>query len=261
METKLRRLFNQACDEFELISKGDRVLVGLSGGKDSLTLVHFLSLLAKEKPGTFHIIAAFIRFTNLPYTVDLPYMQTFCDERNVEFHIVEDQIREGHMTMQSGTCIHCSRYRRAKLMELANVYKCNKLALGHHLDDIIATLLMNMSQHGRFGGMAVKLQISVGETNYPLTMIRPLALIPENDIRSFIKEKNFHPEQCRCPWGDSGYRGKTRDVVDFLCKDDESIRMNLFRSQFNINEKHIEKEKEAIDIEDTPINTGNCYSK
>ena len=258
METKLRRLFNQACDEFELISKGDRILVGLSGGKDSLSLVHFLSLLAKERPGTFHVIAAHIRFTNLPYCVDLEYMKSFCSDRNTEFQVVEDQIREGHM--QNGTCLHCSRYRRAKLMELAHIYKCNKLALGHHLDDIVATLLMNMSQHGRFGGMAVKLHISVGEANYPLTLIRPLALIPENDIRSFVKEFNFQVEQCRCPWGDTGYRSKARDVIDFLCSSDESIRMNLFRSQFNINEKHLKRQKESTDIEDAGMSIENCCS-
>ena len=122
-------------------------------------------------------------------------------------------------------------------MELARVFKCNKLALGHHLDDIVATLLMNMSQHGRFGGMAVKLNIQVGEFNYPLTIIRPLCYFPEDDIRQFVKENGFQSEKCRCPWGDTGYRSKTRDVVDFICKQDESFRMNIFKSQFNVSEK------------------------
>lgn len=235
MNQKLCRLFNSAVSEFSLIENGDRVLVGLSGGKDSLSLIHFFSLLQKERPGTFHVVAAHIHFTNLPYSVDIDYMREFCAERDIEFQLVEDKIRDEHMG--NGTCLHCSRYRRAKLMELARVYKCNKLALGHHLDDIIATLLMNMSQHGRFGGMAVKLSIHVGDCRYPLTLIRPLCLIPEDDIRQLVKDLGFRSEKCRCPWGDVGYRSKTRDVVDFICKQDESYRMNMFRAQFNVSEK------------------------
>ena len=76
-------------------------------------------------------------------------------------------------------------------MELSRVYNCNKLALGHHLDDVVATLIMNMSQHGRFAGMAIKLNITVGDSKYPLSIIRPLCCVAEDDIRTFIVENDF----------------------------------------------------------------------
>lgn len=251
--TKLGRLFDSACRDYDLVCKGDKIIVGLSGGKDSLTLVNFLARLRDNNPGVFEIVAAHIKFTNLPFSVDCDYLTKFCEERNVEFHVISDRIRDGHMD-GGMACVHCSRFRRAKLMELARVHNCNKLALGHHLDDIVATLLMNMSQHGRFAGMAVKLNITVGEAHYPLTMIRPLCLFAEDDIRTFVTENDYRPEKCRCEWGDSGFRSKSRDVVDFLCKTDENIRMNIFRSQFNIKKEYLVGAAQTFDIEDVGEN-------
>lgn len=248
---RIRRLFNKSCADFDLIKPDDRVMVGLSGGKDSLTLLEFLVLLRDAQATRFSIVAAYIKFTNLPYSVDLAYLQKFCDARQVDLIIIEDQIRESHM--QSGTCIHCSRFRRAKLMEYSRHHKCNKLALGHHLDDVVTTLLMNMTQHGRFAGMAVKLDINVGEHQYPLTIIRPLCLVSEQAIKDFVKEKGFQSECCRCEWGDRGFRSRAREVVDMLCKQDESVRMNLFKCQFQIDDKYLAAAAPpaAEDIEDT----------
>lgn len=240
MNNKIRRLFNKACEDFDLIHNGDRILVGFSGGKDSLTLLHFLHCLRDSyhtKDINFSLIAAHIKFKNLPYSVDLSYLTKFCSDRKIEFRIVEDSIREDHL--KSSTCVHCSRFRRAKLMELSRIHNCNKLALGHHLDDVVSTLLMNMTQHGKFTGMAIKLDISVGEMKYPLTIIRPLCYVPENDVKTFIQENNFVSETCRCPWGDIGYRAKTLKFIQFLSQKDENVRMNFFKSQFNLNEKFL----------------------
>jgi tRNA(Ile)-lysidine synthase TilS/MesJ len=238
-------------------------MIGLSGGKDSLSTVHFLSLLRDAQPGTFEVICAHIKFLNLPYAVDLDYLNRFTSEHRVPFHLCEDQIRDAHM--HSGmTCVHCSRYRRAKLMDLCRVHNCNKLVLGHHLDDIVATLLMSMAQHGRFGGMAVKLPITVGDDKMPLTIIRPLCLIAEDEIRAFVAEQGFCPEKCRCPWGDVGLRKKSRAIIDFLCEGNEEARMNLFRAQFNIDRKFMAKHQEpktGHDIEDAVVPEAGCPSK
>jgi tRNA(Ile)-lysidine synthase TilS/MesJ len=252
--SKLQRLFFRACEEFQLVEPGDRILIGLSGGKDSLTTVNFLGQLRDSQPGKFEVLCAHIKFTNLPYAVDLDYLNEFTSARRVQFILVEDHIRPAHM--ESGmTCVHCSRYRRAKLMNLCREHQCNKLVLGHHLDDIVATLVMSMAQHGRFGGMAVKLPVTVGETKHQLTFIRPLCCIAENEIRAFVAEQGYKPEKCRCPWGDVGLRSKARDVVDFLCEGREEVRMNLFRAQFNIAKRYLanivtEEEEDTFDIED-----------
>jgi len=248
INNKVKLSILRACEEYELIESGDKIMVGLSGGKDSLTLVHFLSQMAERLNHSFKVIAAHIRFTNLPYAIDADYLSNFCKERNVEYHLIEDQIRDGHMG--NGTCLHCSRFRRAKLMELARVFQCNKLSLGHHLDDIVATLLMNMTQHGRFAGMAVKLNITVGDEKYPLQIIRPLALTSEQSIIDFVTATGMQPVKCRCPWGDTGVRKKTRSVVDNIAQAlGEDARINIFKSQFNVSPKRIFREK-TMDIED-----------
>ena len=255
INTKLKLSIIQACEEYQLLEKGDRILIGLSGGKDSLTLVHFLSQMSEKSNRSFKVIAAHIKFTNLPLSIDVDYLSKFCEERNVEFHLIEDQIRDAHMGGH-GTCLHCSRFRRAKLMELSKVFKCNKLSLGHHLDDIVATLLMNMTQHGRFAGMAIKLSITVGEEKYPLTLIRPLALTSEQSIIDFVTENSFIPTKCRCPWGDTGVRKKTRSVIDEICsKLGEDARINLFKSQFNISKKSINNtsNEKTFEIEEIKI--------
>lgn len=239
INTKLRNQIRTACEEFHLVEPGDRILIGLSGGKDSLTLTHFLSELMREKNFAFKVVAAHIKFKNLPYGIDAQYLQDFCESRQVEYHLVEDNIREVYLENDhKETCIHCSRFRRAKLMELARVFSCNKLTLGHHLDDIVATLIMNMTHHGRFSSMAVKLDITAGEEKYNMTMIRPLAYTPELDIKQFCAENEFQPAKCRCPWGDTGIRSQTRAAVDdIVSKLGEEARLNIFRSQFHIIKK------------------------
>jgi tRNA(Ile)-lysidine synthase TilS/MesJ len=126
------------------------------------------------------------------------------------------------------------------------------LALGHHLDDIVATLLMNMSQHGKFTGMAVKLDIEVGEQKYPLTLIRPLCFIAEGEVRNFVAEKQFKLEKCRCDWSDDGVRPKVMEALDILGRFDPTARMNLFRSQFNIGNIGGER-MDGFDIEDMEL--------
>jgi tRNA(Ile)-lysidine synthase TilS/MesJ len=252
MEAQLFRAFAKACADFSLISPGDRVMVGLSGGKDSMTLCHLLCALRDSRGANFEIVCTHIQFSNIPYRCDLAYLRQWCDARRLELSIVEDDIRQAHLNrgLLRFTCVHCARFRRAKLLEQTRLRNCNKLALGHHLDDIVATLLMNMSQHGKFTGMAVRLDIAVGEQKYPLTLIRPLCYAAESDIRRFVAEHRFKPEQCRCDWSDDGIRPKVMEAVDILATFDAAARMNLFRAQFNIGHEGGGACAEMLEIED-----------
>jgi tRNA(Ile)-lysidine synthase TilS/MesJ len=251
MLAKITRLFNKACQDFKLISPGDRIMVGLSGGKDSLTMCHVLCLLRDSHSIPFEVLCTYIQFSNIPYRCDLGYLRQFCDEHRVQLKMVEDEIREAHMGgVLRFACVHCARFRRAKLLEQTRLEHCNKLALGHHLDDIAATLLMNMSQHGKFAGMAVKLDITAGEQNYPMTIIRPLCYIGEDDIRAFALGERYKQEKCKCDWGDAGVRPKARETLDILARFDENARMNLFRSQFNIGQQHVDEPSSSYDIEE-----------
>jgi tRNA(Ile)-lysidine synthase TilS/MesJ len=250
----IRQKITKACHDFGLISPGDRVMVGLSGGKDSLTLCDILCGLRDSQDIPFELLCAHVQFSNIPYRCDLAYLRQWCDERRVSLDIIEDDIRGAHIgDVLRFTCIHCARFRRAKLLEQSRIRSCNKLALGHHLDDIVATLLMNMSQHGKFAGMAVKLDLEVGPQKYPMTLIRPLCYASEDDIRAFVTEQNYKLEKCRCNWSDDGVRPKVRETIDILARFDENARMNLFRSQFITGDAHSGPQT-SVDIEDQ----GSC---
>jgi tRNA(Ile)-lysidine synthase TilS/MesJ len=247
----ISRPFTKACQDFKLLSPGDRIMVGLSGGKDSLTLCHIFSLLRDAQTVPFEVLCTHIQFRNIPYRCDLVYLQQFCDERRLPLDIVEDEIRPAHISgTLRFTCVHCTRFRRAKLLEQSRLRQCNKLALGHHLDDIVATLLMNMSQHGKFAGMAVRIDLTVGEQGYPIQLIRPLCYIPEDDIRAFAAEQHYRPEKCRCDWCDEGVRGKTSETIEMLAAFDRNARLNLFKAQFRIGQT---EPRPLFDIEDTDI--------
>jgi tRNA(Ile)-lysidine synthase TilS/MesJ len=226
---QMQELFNRACDEFRLVEDSDRIMVGLYGGKDSLTTVNFFALLRDASPGRFEVMSAHIKFGNLPYAADLDYLTSFCASHNVPFHLVKDKLRDAYMDGHI-TCVHCWHYHRAKLMDLCRVHSCNKLALGHHLDDIVATLLMSMTHHGEFAGMTIKHSLEIGPLTYSLTLIGPLCLIAENDIREFVADQGFRPEKCRCPWGDTAIQSKTRELVGFLCAGHPQARIDLFRA-------------------------------
>jgi tRNA(Ile)-lysidine synthase TilS/MesJ len=215
-------------------------------------MCHVLCLLRDSHSIPFEILCAYIQFSNIPYRCDMSYLQQFCDEHRVELKIVEDEIREAHMGgVIRFACVHCARFRRAKLLEQTRLERCNKLALGHHLDDLGATLLMNMSQHGKFAGMAVKLNITAGEQNHAMTIIRPLCYICEDDIRAFALSERYKQEKCKCDWSDAGARPKAREALDILARFDENARMNLFMSQFNIGQPRGEEPSSWSDIEDS----------
>jgi tRNA(Ile)-lysidine synthase TilS/MesJ len=109
-----------------------------------------------------------------------------------------------------------------------------------------------MSQHGSFAGMAVKLDLRVGEMQYPVQLIRPLCYICEDDIRTFALEQGYNPERCRCDWSDDGIRVKVREAMELLCRDHDGVKANLFRSQFNIGGQILVDENfDFVDIEDS----------
>jgi tRNA(Ile)-lysidine synthase TilS/MesJ len=251
MLPRVARLFHKACRDFKLISPGDRIMVGLSGGKDSLTLCQLLCELRDAHEIPFEILCTHIQFSNIPYRCDLAFVRRFCEERRLPLAVVEDTIRQAHIDgVLRLACVHCARFRRAKLLEQTRLERCNKLALGHHLDDIVATLLMNMSQHGKFAGMAVKLYIEVGEQRYPLSLIRPLCYVAEHDIRAFAALQQYEEEKCRCDWSDDGVRAKVQETLEILSRFDENARINLFRSQFRIGQHEAEGQPDWFDIED-----------
>ena len=187
--------------DYHLIDDGDYILVALSGGKDSLCLLEMLSLRQRIFMPRFKIEAIHIRMENIAYETDTHYLEEFCQKHNVNLHVVNASF-DASTDKRKSPCFLCSWNRRKKMFNLAQELGCNKIALGHHMDDIIHTALMNECFQGRFDTMPVSLKMK----KMPLTIIRPLCLCHEADIQAYAEQQGYQKQQKTCPYEKDSYR-------------------------------------------------------
>ena len=187
--------------DYHLIDDGDYILVALSGGKDSLCLLEMLSLRQRIFMPRFKIEAIHIRMENIAYETDTHYLEEFCQQHNVNLHVVNASF-DASTDKRKSPCFLCSWNRRKKMFNLAQELGCNKIALGHHMDDIIHTALMNECFQGRFDTMPVSLKMK----KMPLTIIRPLCLCHEADIQAYAEQQGYQKQQKTCPYEKDSYR-------------------------------------------------------
>ena len=158
LQNRLTKRFHKACADYSLIENGDHILIALSGGKDSLALVELLGKRAQIFVPRFKVTALHVRVKERAYISDLSYLQSFCDEHKVPLLVRDTEIGESAVSNQqsadsgqrSNPCFLCSWYRRKALFDTAQELGCNKIAFGHHKDDIVETLLMNLIFDGKF---------------------------------------------------------------------------------------------------------------
>lgn len=194
---RIQRRFGKASVEFRLIEDGDKILVGLSGGKDSLCLLELLATRSRVHRPQFSVEAAHIRMENIHYETDASYLQSFCDKLGVPLHVITTRLSPPtSQAKKKPMCFLCSWQRRKQLFNLAQELGCNKIALGHHQDDIIHTALMNLTFEGQFSTMPALLRMR----KMPLTIIRPLCLCEEADIRIFAEQQNYRKLLKQCPY-------------------------------------------------------------
>ena len=200
---KLNERFVQAFATYHLLEDGDHVLVAVSGGKDSLLLLELLARRAKIAHPQFSLEALHVRMENVQYETSTNYLECFCKGLGVPLHIRTTRFDTGEGTCHSGRdvrrqkspCFLCSWNRRKQMFNIAQELNCNKIALGHHQDDILNTTLMNLTFLGRFGTMPACLKMR----KMPLTIIRPLCMIAEADIKRYAELKGFEQPVKRCP--------------------------------------------------------------
>ena len=207
-EKKIQRLFATACAEKQLLQDGDHVLIALSGGKDSLQLVRLLGRQQKIYKPRITVEAAHVTMPNL-YHSDTEYLTRFCQEQGVPLNIIKARDIQPRTTADAThndgepgngkkgkpMCFLCSWHRRHALFDFARDHGFNKLALGHHQDDIIVTMLMNMT----FEGSCATIPPAMDMRHYPLTVIRPMCLIPEHLITTVAQELAFQRQEKHCP--------------------------------------------------------------
>lgn len=197
----LQSQLNRAMRSYHLIDDGDYILIALSGGKDSLCLLDLLAMRQRIFMPRFKIEAVHVRMENIAYETDTRYLEDFCRQRNVNLHVVNTSF-DASTDKRKSPCFLCSWNRRKKMFNLAQELGCNKIALGHHMDDLIHTALMNECFQGRFDTMPIFLQMK----KMPLAIIRPLCLCHEADIKAYAEQQDYRKQQKICPYEKESFR-------------------------------------------------------
>ena len=218
-------LFVKAMATYRLIDDDDRILVGLSGGKDSLCLLELLARRSKILHPRFEVAALHVRMRNISYETDTHYLEQFANELGIRLFIRETCF-DASTDRRKTPCFLCSWYRRKELFNLAQEHGFNKIALGHHQDDLIHTTLMNLLYQGRFEAMPVKLKLD----KMPLTIIRPLCLMKEKDIEEYALLRGYEKQKLTCPYDKETHRTEMKRLFDTIEAMNGEARANIWKA-------------------------------
>ena len=237
MDRKINHLVGRALSDYGMIRHGDRLMVAVSGGKDSLFLLNALESFRKRAPVTFDLIPVYVDpgFDN-GFAQPLKEMVTrFSGRMVVKF---TDHGRRAHGNdNRENPCFLCARLRRRSLFEMAEDQGCTRIALGHHKDDIIETLFINMFFSGRMGTMVPSQSFFNGK----FTIIRPLAYVEKSDIVSLAKRLKFPEFINPCPSDGRSKRGVVKKMLQEIYRDNQHIKGNIFRAMGNIEADYLLK--------------------
>ena len=212
------REFINAIYDFSLVVPEDRILLGISGGKDSLTMGFLFSQLQKRQKDRFVLGAVHVR--------QGPPLDPGIYERFETWGIPLRSVEPPNPKMEMAGCYRCASERRQILMNWAVEQGYTKIALGHHLDDILTTYLMNLLIHGDAQPMAVQRYYGV----FGLTLIRPLAYVPEESIRRFVERQGWKTITCSCGRGDRGSRRDFRERLENLTQGSLETKRRMLRA-------------------------------
>ncbi|QWE20558.1 tRNA 2-thiocytidine(32) synthetase TtcA [Polynucleobacter sp. AP-Kolm-20A-A1] len=252
LEKKLCRLVGQAIGDFGMIEDGDKVMVCVSGGKDSYAMLDILLKLRERAPINFEIVAVNLdqKQPNFPAEILPNYLKGLGVQYHIEeqdtYSIVKRVIPEGKTT-----CGLCSRLRRGILYRVADELGATKIALGHHRDDILETLMLNMFYAGKLKGMPPKLRSDDGKH----IVIRPLAYVPEKLLERYATDMNFPIIPCDlCGSQPNLQRQVMKEMLREWEKKHPGRVENLFRSMHHIVPSHL-MDGEAFDFKNLEIST------
>lgn len=228
---RLRRQFLRGCSEFNLLADGDRILVALSGGKDSMALVRLLAWRQRIYRPSIRVEAAHVVMDNIRYEVDIDTMHSFCNAEGVSLTVLHTSFEDRG---GGSPCYLCSRYRRKALLDYAVEHGFNKMALGHHQDDFLVTLLMNMNYEGRIDTMRPCMCME----HYPLSVIRPLCRVEEKLISQYAGIAGFGGQKTPCRYDRITHRATMTGVLRYMEEVNPEARFNLWRIATGIAHGH-----------------------
>lgn len=220
---KILGCMRKACEDFDMIKNGDKIAVGVSGGKDSMLLAHALKLYQKYMPVEFDLVAI---------TVDLGFegfetdsLRTFLEQDGIPYHIAKTQIGDVvfHIRKEKNPCALCAKMRKGAFYELAKSLGCNKAAYGHQMEDVIETLLMSLLYESRINTFLPVTYLSRTD----ITLIRPFIYLPEKDVIGAVRRYNIPIHKNPCPASGVTKREEIKQLINTLTKQNPNIKKNL----------------------------------
>ena len=227
--SEMRRMLSyvrRAVDDYNLIEDGDKIAVGISGGKDSLTLLEVLSEMRIFYPKKYELVAV---------TIDMGFegsdfseVEEFCRRLGIKYIVEKTDIAKiiFDIRKEPNPCSLCARMRRGSLHSIAKAEGCNKVALGHHFDDAVETFMMNLFFEGRLGCFSPKSYLS----NRELWLIRPMIYATEKDVKYFTSKRSLPIVQSLCPEDHATEREKMKKLLMELEKDNKGLRYRIFNA-------------------------------
>lgn len=223
---KIMGYVRRAVQEFGLIDEGDKIAVGISGGKDSLVLLSALAGMRRFEAFSYDIVAVTIDpgFNGVPNNYDA--VARLCDRLQVPFSLVHTQIGEivFDIRKEPNPCSLCANMRRGALHDAAKAAGCNKLALGHHYDDVIETFMMNLLKEGRIGCFSPKTHLDRKD----ITVIRPLVFAPESQVSAACKRNDLEVVKSVCPADKTTVRQQTKEFLADMERRDKGVKQRIF---------------------------------
>ncbi len=237
LEKRLAHEMGRCIADYELIEPGDRIMVAISGGKDSYTLLHLLERARQRAPVRFEIIAVHLDQGQPGY--DGAALEAWLEEQGYAHRIVRrDTYRLVTKRIPEGQtyCSMCSRLRRGILYNVAEDMGCTKIALGHHRDDAIETLMLNMMFNGTLSAMPAKLRSDDGRN----TVIRPLLYSSERDIAAYAEQLDFPIIPCNlCGSQENLWRQQVKEMLDDLETRAPKVRQSMLAALKNVHTSHL----------------------
>ncbi len=214
----------RAVDDYHMIEDGDKIAVGISGGKDSLTLLYALNGLKRFYPKKFdiHAVTVDLGFKNL----NLSKIEALCNELGVEYTIVKTEIADiiFEQRKESNPCSLCAKMRKGALNDAIKAAGCNKVAYAHHKDDVVETMLLSLIYEGRFHTFSPVTYLD----RMDLTVIRPLIYMDEADVIGFVNKNNVPVVKSPCPADGYTKREYVHELLKKLNQENPGVKMRMF---------------------------------
>lgn len=224
---KLQRVLSEvrkAVDDYRMIAEGDKIAVGISGGKDSLTLLYALSSLRRFYPHPFELVAVTVDlgFANL----DLSEIKKLCEKLEVPYTIVKTQIGQivFEQRQENNPCALCAKMRKGALNEAMKQLGCNKIAYAHHMDDVVETMMLSLLYEGRFHTFSPVTYLD----DTGLTVIRPLIYMKEADVIGFVRKYEVPVVKSPCPADGHTKREYVKQLLKQLNTENPGVKQRMF---------------------------------